>query len=1343
MANFEYKNISEIVSDNFPKRGVTVSLNDLSLLERRAVVPEFDTSYIDPITGEKSFNVELHLFLKNLAYVKSSYGIDTFSIISGEEYPKIKLQIHKDIENISVPATEYKVVYNFLRNMIGSDTSKDNVFVSEVSQDRTELKLSLTNPKSETGKLQLARFVLENIKPKTFLPPIVLNFGENKLIDVINVTSDGDPFSFYVKLYEPLPPDLDVFFTCWVSIKLMKPYIDTVNLLPEEFDTTIPYIQGPNFEVDYDYWITTDTEYKSWTDILSQNVQTSEQLINRYISSSSSPVTLNVDYTEFKNFIYYSNAKDRVENFAYKMELVEFYKKEIERISSITGSIQTNKVKIQLLKDKVISGFDGFEKYLYYNSTGSYNYTYQLSASVVPYPKYEVNPTSSVYDISTKYGKYNFYSYTSSYVEDWLDNTLSLADDYDAKNYYALSRALPDHIREDSDSEQAVTFVNMIGQHFDVMFLYTDHILKKNLREEHPNSGISQDLIYDATKNFGWTLSHGTQAKDLWEYALGISGSTDPIWTGKTTVNKNLSKTYEERTKEVWRRIFNNLPYIYKTKGTARGIKALLTAYGIPQTLLTIREFGGPDNADLGIIPRSEWEKHTYYLNLRGVFPLPTTSSYVRLPWEKVNNKSGTWQYPDTLTFRWKMQPESLYSYAGNPTQTLLQKQSGSRVDWYVVMDKNGTDIGKGTLTFYIGNGTTYASASFYDEYFYDDVPLNLMVSRRYSNDSTASNQIYDVFVKTSKYGKLVIERSGSIVVSGSSSGSYNQAWSSDGNLFIGSGSNSQTDKILSGSIFELRYWSTQLAESSFNNHVLAPRSYNGNTSTSSFYDLQAQFKFWQEFDTTLTSSIISSHPNQTKLNFYTSPKTASLIGFNYDAFESATETYNMEVATVGNNTPFAEKVRIDSGSLLGGLDPNYSSEVSKFDKFSIDSNKLMVAFSPQSIINEDIYESIGYTPIDDYFGEYSNINKDEYPRLKWFAREYWQKYPNKNDFTAYVKLISIFDFSVFEQIRQTLPARVNEILGLVIEPNVLERSKVRIIRNFTGESHEKAVKRTNEISSSALPSVSISSKKATILIGFENESSYQEIDGETDIPLEIESSQDINVSGDYETVVNSYGIAKQYKMEITSSRGNNFANFVRSNFVPYKSSIKMSSGSIYSSFVTYFGNISRTNFGRVFGSISSGMGTGASNVFAIFDTSFTNTYERINIKYSADSPDVGYGLGWITSSNETGKKTSLFTTNQSYRTDNYYSAYVFAYTSSKDMAERNYSSYSLVTASYENPHNLTTAIRNHRFEGSKLVGPDINIESRNTPDGKPVVEVFIVDPNQINTNQNFTNSGI
>jgi hypothetical protein len=42
------------------------------------------------------------------------------------------------------------------------------------------------------------------------------------------------------------------------------------------------------------------------------------------------------------------------------------------------------------------------------------------------------------------------------------------------------------------------------------------------------------------------------------------------------------------------------------------------------------------------------------------------------------------------------------------------------------------------------------------------------------------------------------------------------------------------------------------------------------------------------------------------------------------------------------------------------------------------------------------------------------------------------------------------------------------------------------------------------------------------------------------------------------------------------------------------------------------------------------------------------------------------------------------------------------------------------------------TGYKNARFEGSKLTGFDINISSRQTVDGGPVVKVTQVNPNQI-----------
>jgi hypothetical protein len=40
------------------------------------------------------------------------------------------------------------------------------------------------------------------------------------------------------------------------------------------------------------------------------------------------------------------------------------------------------------------------------------------------------------------------------------------------------------------------------------------------------------------------------------------------------------------------------LPYLLQTKGTLPGLRALITSYGIPDTILRIKEYGGKDKVN-------------------------------------------------------------------------------------------------------------------------------------------------------------------------------------------------------------------------------------------------------------------------------------------------------------------------------------------------------------------------------------------------------------------------------------------------------------------------------------------------------------------------------------------------------------------------------------------------------------------------------------------------------------------------------------------------------------------------------------------------------------------------
>jgi hypothetical protein len=143
-------------------------------------------------------------------------------------------------------------------------------------------------------------------------------------------------------------------------------------------------------------------------------------------------------------------------------------------------------------------------------------------------------------------------------------------------------------------------------------------------------------------------------------------------------------------------------------------------------------------------------------------------------------------------------------------------------------------------------------------------------------------------------------------------------------------------------------------------------------------------------------------------------------------------------------------KVRIESSELSSNrLDLLKRIEVSQYDAAPLDSNKLGVYFSPQTMINEDIIAQLGFTELDSYIGDPSIDGRDSYPLLEKQARLYWKKYYDKNDINSYIRMFTMFDMSFFKQLDQLLPARAEKVTGLLIQPNLLERNRHTFLPDF------------------------------------------------------------------------------------------------------------------------------------------------------------------------------------------------------------------------------------------------------------------------------------------------------
>ena len=887
----------------------------------------------------------------------------------------IAIDIYKEFDNLKLTAGTFRIAVNFFKNLIGS-YELQHLRIDEISSDRTEIRLRAIDADNPQFLTQITSYA-QNVKQTndTYYKNYLLNFSRNNCVLFVNSVVIGE--YLYVKLDEPLSANIDINFKCWIVEEQKDTFIDRVSISTSTPERQFNRLANPNWQATSITNISSETGFKTWTDLLGSSTQTSQQIVDAYFSGSLSGVKLNIDYSDFNNFIFYSSATERLENFKYKLELIEYYTSQSLVISQVSGSVATtNQIDFEQQKTNLISGFDEFEKYLYYESSSKIT-TYEIPAV-----------TSNINTVTGSYIQpvpksnltipYTLYSITSSQFTTWYNNVFDSASLYDSLNVKSLAYTIPEFIRTNESNASIITFANMLGHHYDILYTYINHMSQTLTREENPKLGMPNELLYSVAKQFGWNLIDGNQQQELWSYVLGTDESGIPT-TGSNSVN-GTSLSAKDRTYAIWRRIVNNLPLLLKSKGTKRSVQALLSCYGIPQSMISINEYGGPR---LERAPVYEKLNFDYALDLSGSAAGTVTVNY-NTPINAVELRFRT---DDIVANPFIPNTMNLFTIGSNAVT----------IDF--------TSGNKGTMQI---NGTSSAAIE-----IYNDEWLTTVLRTNGTN--------LDLITKKSKYGKIVAAVSASATASFSSPGTITLGGATGGSRFV-------------GQLQELRLWSSSLQDSAFDNHVKAPAAYNGNVDA--YDELLFRLPLTQKIDHSLTGSLPGVQPVSSSIS-------ASFTGWSVNTpYDSIEETYYYDAISLGAGTYDDNKIRIESNELVGNLDVKTRAERSQFDRAPLDSKKLGVYFSPQTMIDEDIIAQLGFTDLDQYIGDPGETEAKDYPRLIQAAQGYWKKYAERNDINAYIKIFTLFDLSFFKQLEQLLPARADKLTGILIQPNVLERSK-------------------------------------------------------------------------------------------------------------------------------------------------------------------------------------------------------------------------------------------------------------------------------------------------------------
>ena len=607
-----------------PQTNYTVNLINPEGLETFSAK---DKEIVDSFTINSEFKafqnrIEYHVYSLDGEILLSDYGYNAQSYLgSSQRDPdgnilEMTIDPVQDIQNYGFPSGDVKVVYNFIDDLYTENKKAVQFFIEEISEDRTELRL-LTNQIPDGKVVEVTEEIKKELETTSYLNDFRINPGNNDLLIGINIDLQEyrDFNSVVVKLYEPLPEQygLKQVLTVDRIVSDSLGYEILGETIPD--DIVIPYLKGPNYNVEDIKGTTVPTPYFNYNELFSFPTNQTYRQLNSLFAEKS--IELSVDYTNFSNYIQFSSAKERLENFQYKLNLITSYQTSYSaslnannNAAGVTGSLDYFKTRI----DNILKNFDHYDRHLYFG-TGSYSWPKQAPYNI-PYIVATGSATASV------------------------SNLIESASLYDDTNNSRLVNTIPEFLKEDDNNAKYLLFTDMIGQHFDNLWVYTKALSDKYDNDNRPNRGIPKGLVEEVLRNFGVKLySSNKSIENLFAnytgefYQTGSESlkATGSWGEGVYLISASNSPTSEDLyRKEIYKRIYHNLPLLLKSKGTERGVRALINTFGIP-SLNTSGSMGG-------LLVRTYGGTYTSAsINLGLDFP--TTSSLAKI---KLDNTGST-----------------------------------------------------------------------------------------------------------------------------------------------------------------------------------------------------------------------------------------------------------------------------------------------------------------------------------------------------------------------------------------------------------------------------------------------------------------------------------------------------------------------------------------------------------------------------------------------------------------------------------------------------------------------------------------------------------------------------
>jgi len=856
------------------------------------------------------------------------------------------------------------------------------------------------------------------------------------------------------------------------------------------------------------------------------------------------------------------------------------------------------------------------------------------------------NPTSSL-PFSTQFN-------TSSHAfTQWYSTQSLAAVNYDKQNIHSLKNNVPKFFLNNSNSGSLINFLNMTGEHFDLIRNYIDNYGKFYARSYDDISSMPQNLMPILAENLGWELINPFSSS-LADYFGPMTGS-------------GLSSA--EIKNQTWRKIINNLINVYKSKGTLNSIRSLANIYGYPPDTLKINEFGGAleehnpsiitsnisrflDGDDLGNVSYKMTKKILPTINLM--------NQKLKLDWYQRDADA------DCLEFVFKTKKGS--------NEQILVKSSGSLTQslWDIKLNTS-TNSKSGSLSFRLStamsgsNGTsglaTNAVSMSTGEFALRDSGFwNVVLMKETASLNTNVTQSYKMFVGNQNFNRIPNFTAVSMSITSSIA---NQNFISSSERYTNASGNLVFGENSTGSFAEIRTWKHALTASKIKQHILNKLSVVGNGINSSKNDLIYRFRF-SEKQSSGSKNLIFNDSNPDNIRDYTF---TSDVDNQHGLFSrKVIDVLQFSVRNFDFNQFNSKKIIVNpERKILRDLKFNKLSDKSVYDFKStperLISNQVSIIASPTDVIDDYIINNIPDADISTYFANPQLMYSESYSDLNNF-RETLLKGVSVDINKFILAQEKVYNQSIMQGIEQLMPAKVKFTKGVELRPSLLDREKIKV--------HKPKLNQQQYHSGSLSTTGSLSTKYNNL---FYSSSLYDQTGSLTGSFISYYSSSLITTG----SLTGSFQTYHSTSLNTTSSLTSSFVNFhsmslnvtssLTSSFVNFHSMSLNTTSSLTGSFQNYYSS-SLITTSSLTGSFQNYYSSSLITTSSLTG-SFQNYYSAsLNTTSSLTSSFQNY---YSASLNTTSSLTGSF--------QNYYSASLNT-TSSLTSSFQNYYSSSLITTS-------------------------------------------------------------